>query len=131
MKFYLNVLHHLLRVFCQISTWYNYLSSFVFFIWILEFDSSLKSRFLINMGLSCDFWCRKKNLNNLDIETTKLARVLGILDITALGIACTIGSGIYVLTGTVINHMSGPAIIISFIIASIATFLSGLHIFLN
>jgi L-asparagine transporter-like permease len=77
------------------------------------------------MGLSCDFWCRKKKFNNMDIENTKLARVLGVLDITALGIACTIGSGIYVLTGTVINHMSGPAIIISFIIASIATFLSG------
>lgn len=36
------------------------------------------------------------------------------------------GSGIYVLSGTVITQYSGPAILFSFIIAAIATFLSGL-----
>jgi hypothetical protein len=104
--------------FCQINL---QIISFAFKKNILAF---IRFIFII-MGLSCDFWCRKKKLSSLDIENTKLARVLGIFDITALGIACTIGSGIYVLTGTVINHLAGPAVILSFVIASIATFLSG------
>jgi L-asparagine transporter-like permease len=78
------------------------------------------------MKCSLDFLYRKKQFNNSNVENTKLARVLGVWDITALGISCTIGSGIYVLTGTVINRLAGPAVILSFVIASIATFLSGL-----
>ncbi len=42
------------------------------------------------------------------------------------GISATLGSGIYILSGTVITQYSGPAVIISFIIAAFATYLSGL-----
>ncbi len=42
------------------------------------------------------------------------------------GISSTLGSGIYVLSGSVITQYSGPSILISFILAAIATFLSGL-----
>lgn len=54
------------------------------------------------------------------------SRVLGLWDITAIGISSTLGSGIYVLAGTVITSFSGPSIILSFIVAGIATFLSGM-----
>lgn len=71
---------------------------------------------------------RKKKINNEEdkIDTYGLSRVLGLTDITAIGISSTLGSGIYVLAGSVIVKYSGPSIMLSFIIAGIATFLSGL-----
>ncbi|CAF0949667.1 unnamed protein product, partial [Brachionus calyciflorus] len=59
-------------------------------------------------------------------STGGLSRVLGLTDVSAIGISSTLGSGIYVLAGSVIAKYSGPSIVISFIIAGIATFLSGL-----
>ncbi|RNA31175.1 cationic amino acid transporter 3 isoform X1, partial [Brachionus plicatilis] len=41
-------------------------------------------------------------------------------------ISATLGSGIYVLSGVVITKYSGPAVLLSFIFAAIATLLSGL-----
>ncbi|CAF0761137.1 unnamed protein product [Brachionus calyciflorus] len=78
------------------------------------------------MPFTFDYIFRKKNLDNDLLEKTQLSRVLGLLDITALGISSTLGSGIYVLSGAVITQYSGPGIIFSFIIAAFATLLSGL-----
>ncbi|HEY9899752.1 MAG TPA: amino acid permease [Pantanalinema sp.] len=49
-----------------------------------------------------------------------LKRVLGALDLTALGIGAIIGTGIFVITGTAAARWAGPGIILSFIIAGIA-----------
>ena len=43
-----------------------------------------------------------------------------------IGIACTLGSGAYVLVGNVVVNDAGPGIVISFIIAGVASFLSGI-----
>jgi amino acid transporter len=73
-----------------------------------------------------DFLFRKKKFDTESLTNTNLHRILGIFDVTAIGISSTLGSGIYVLAGTVITKFTGPSIILSFIIAGIATFFSGI-----
>ena len=47
-------------------------------------------------------------------------RVLGTFGLTMLGIGAIVGTGIFVLTGVAAANYSGPALIISFIIAALA-----------
>ena len=42
------------------------------------------------------FFYRKKTYN---YEETQLSKVLSLFDLTALGVSCTLGSGIYVIAG--------------------------------
>jgi hypothetical protein len=51
-------------------------------------------------------------------EGTRLNRAVGALDLTALGIGAIIGTGIFVIIGEAIAE-SGPALVISFLLAGI------------
>lgn len=51
---------------------------------------------------------------------TGLKRCLGAFDLTFLGIGAIIGTGIFVLTGIAAANQSGPAVVLSFILAGIA-----------
>ncbi|MDE2135794.1 MAG: amino acid permease [Gammaproteobacteria bacterium] len=55
-----------------------------------------------------------------------LKRTLGFWSLTAFGVGCTIGAGIFSLTGEVAAHQAGPAVSLAFVLASIACFLAGL-----
>lgn len=59
-------------------------------------------------------------------DETPLQRTLGLISLTALGVGATLGSGVYVLWGVVAKNTTGPAVVLSFAIAAVASVLSGL-----
>lgn len=74
-------------------------------------------------------FCQKLNrLKPLEESTmeTSLRRCLSTLDLTLLGVGGMVGSGLYVLTGTVAKEMAGPAVLLSFAVAAVASLLSAL-----
>ena len=56
----------------------------------------------------------------------RLRRSLGVVGLTAFGVGCTIGAGIFTLTGDVAAHQAGPAVSLAFVLSSIACFFAGL-----
>lgn len=62
---------------------------------------------------------RRKPLTN-EQENFGLKRCLGLWDLTLLGIGAIIGTGIFVLTGIAAATTSGPAVVLSFVVAGIA-----------
>jgi APA family basic amino acid/polyamine antiporter len=72
---------------------------------------------------------RRKSITALQAEaesSTALRRSLGAFNLTALGIGAIIGTGIFVLTGTVAAQNSGPAVILSFVLAGVASMFAAL-----
>lgn len=70
-------------------------------------------------------WTRLKTKDLDDETTSKLARVLNLFDLTALGIGSTLGLGVYVLSGAVAHDDAGPAVTISFLLAAVASAFAG------
>jgi APA family basic amino acid/polyamine antiporter len=60
-----------------------------------------------------------------DTQDGGLKRAVGLLDLTALGIGAIIGTGIFVILGEAIGD-SGPAIILSFVLAGVTCAFSAL-----
>lgn len=54
-----------------------------------------------------------------------LAKVLTTVDLVSLGVGSCVGTGMYVVAGLVAKTMAGPGVILSFIVAAVASILSG------
>ncbi len=69
---------------------------------------------------------RRKRITAANALHSQLRRCLTVIDLTTLGIGSTLGAGIYILAGTVARDLAGPGVVLSFLIAGIASLLSGL-----
>ncbi|HKG32788.1 MAG TPA: amino acid permease, partial [Gemmatimonadales bacterium] len=72
---------------------------------------------------------RRKSVTALQAEAAadhSLKRALGVLNLTALGVGAIIGTGIFVLTGTVAAQNAGPAVVLSFVLAGVASVFAAL-----
>src|SRR5256885_15190024 len=72
---------------------------------------------------------RRKSVTQLQADALtdqRLKRALGATNLTALGIGAIIGTGIFVLTGTVAAQNAGPAVIFSFVLAGGASVFAAL-----
>jgi APA family basic amino acid/polyamine antiporter len=72
---------------------------------------------------------RRKSVTALQAEAAadqSLKRALGPLNLTALGIGAIIGTGIFVLTGTVAAQNAGPGVVLSFVLAGFASIFAAL-----
>ena len=72
---------------------------------------------------------RRRSVADLQAEVLRdksLKRVLGPVNLTALGIGAIIGAGIFTLTGHAAAQCAGPAIVISFVLAGTACAFAGL-----
>lgn len=73
-------------------------------------------------------WFRKKPVEELLKKNNgvQLKQTLGPFDLIMLGVGAIVGTGIFILPGTVAASHAGPAIIFSFILAAIVCALAGM-----
>jgi APA family basic amino acid/polyamine antiporter len=67
---------------------------------------------------------RRKPLEEIEEDTPadeRLAKSLGLWQLTAIGVGGIIGAGVFSLAGSVAHSVTGPAVLISFLIAGIAS----------
>jgi APA family basic amino acid/polyamine antiporter len=72
---------------------------------------------------------RRRTVSDLQLEADsdkRLHRALGPVNLMALGIGAIIGTGIFVLTGTVAAQNAGPAVVLSFVLAGVASVFAAL-----
>ncbi|QKG24123.1 amino acid permease [Actinomadura verrucosospora] len=70
-----------------------------------------------------DGMVRRKPIEQIEDESggSGLTRTLGLWQLTAIGVGGIIGAGIFSLAGAVANEKAGPAVLISFLVAGIAS----------
>ncbi|KAF6136047.1 hypothetical protein GIB67_035915 [Kingdonia uniflora] len=80
----------------------------------------LRKRFLAT-------WTPDQELNQVRLRSgADMKRKLNWYDLIALGVGGMLGVGVFVTTGPVALHISGPAVFISYIIAGISALLSSM-----
>ncbi|GAA2879318.1 amino acid permease [Streptosporangium fragile] len=68
---------------------------------------------------------RRKPIEHIEepegARSEQLSRVLGLWQLTAIGVGGIIGAGIFALAGAVANGTAGPAVVVSFLVAGVAS----------
>jgi len=70
----------------------------------------------------CDNLTRKKPAE-VWLSDTPLRRCLTVIDLTSLGVGSIVGAGLYVVAGDLAREVAGPAVVLSFLLASISALL--------
>lgn len=68
---------------------------------------------------------RKKAIHSID-QPSSLFRTLNAFDLTLMGIGAIIGAGVFILTGIAAATKAGPAVILSYVIAGLASMFAAL-----
>jgi APA family basic amino acid/polyamine antiporter len=80
---------------------------------------------VLNQSSAKKTYLAKKSVHDLIAagagETKGMVRSLGPISLMALGVGGIIGTGIFVLTGTVAAHNAGPGVVLSFVLAGIVS----------
>ncbi|GHG48348.1 amino acid permease [Streptomyces griseocarneus] len=81
---------------------------------------------MAELGTGQGVWRRKPIETIEEAEETEahgehLTRTLGLWQLTAIGVGGIIGAGIFSLAGTIANGVAGPAVLVSFLIAGVAS----------
>src|SRR3989338_10296688 len=66
----------------------------------------------------------KEDTSEQEKSEKNLKKCLTVWDLLGYGVASTVGAGIYVVTGKVAAQDAGPALVLSFIFASLASLIS-------
>ncbi|KAI1297887.1 Cationic amino acid transporter 2 [Halotydeus destructor] len=86
-------------------------------------DKGLKMASSLNFGQKL---IRRKVISKEPMGEGKLKRCLTTFDLTSLGVGSSLGLGVYVLAGQVAATKAGPAVLLSFVFAAIASVFAGL-----
>jgi amino acid transporter len=77
--------------------------------------------FTRDINLKMDLYFRRKDIQSvlLDESHSQLKKCLNLFDLVCIGVGGTIGSGVFVLSGS-ISHVAGPMAVLSWLLAGIA-----------
>ena len=69
---------------------------------------------------------RKQSIQNYLGKDIKFAKTMNAVDLMSLGVGAVIGTGIFILPGTVAATLAGPGVSLSFVVAAIVCALAGM-----
>lgn len=69
---------------------------------------------------------RKQNVENYLGKDIKFSKTMNAVDLMSLGVGAVIGTGIFILPGTVAATLTGPGVSLSFVVAAIVCALAGM-----
>ena len=69
---------------------------------------------------------RKQNVESYLGKDIKFSKTMNAVDLMSLGVGAVIGTGIFILPGTVAATLAGPGVSLSFVVAAIVCALAGM-----